>query len=206
MLPCLPSPYFVHCGFPSTHYVFPSSRITLVELSFVPPAATHTHIPVGTTHGRLPALYTPLRSAPVPPHHDLFGGFRNPPVELRRTFSAVNHSAVSSPNTEVECSIDPSRLGIFRELPPRPNTMEVHQSQHHTRYRKQRGHNKTVMNAPETMAGRLAGACKDSNQHSTLTWRTNNGHNTIERSKITQPYSIPGTPQRCSRSHWDRQA
>ena len=44
------------------------------------------------------------------------------------------------------------------------NTMEVRKRERHTTYRKRRGHDKTVMSVPETMAGGMASACKEGEQ------------------------------------------
>ena len=43
----------------------------------------------------------------VPPGHEAFGCFEDPPV-LAAFFAAIFHSAVSTPNTNEECSMDPS--------------------------------------------------------------------------------------------------
>ena len=76
-------PTFVHRGFPST-----------------PPVAPPPPFPLGTTHGRSPALSTQLCLILVPPHNEPFGCFKDPPVPLPRHFCCSGPQSSLNPKNQ----------------------------------------------------------------------------------------------------------
>lgn len=65
-------------------------------------------IPLDAIHGGPVALLTQFRLILVPPGHEPFGYLEPPLYHLPALISAVGHGAVSSPNTNGECCVDPS--------------------------------------------------------------------------------------------------
>ena len=93
LLPCLPSPSY-----------FRPPRFTLYTSCCPPSRHSLGHHPRRMRCG----AYSPCVIL-VPPHHEPFGCFKDPPVILFLVFfAAVDHSAVSTPNTKEESSVDPS--------------------------------------------------------------------------------------------------
>ena len=79
-------PTFVYCSFPSTPPVPPPLRVPLVGFYATLPVAPPLPIPLDTTHGGCAALSTQLSLILVPPHHEPFGCFEDPPVSTSRLF------------------------------------------------------------------------------------------------------------------------
>ena len=125
LVPCYPVyrplPSFVRHGFRSAPPVASSLSFPLAGLPATPPAVPRPPITLGTTHGGCAALPAKLYLIVVPPLHKPFGYFKDPPVPLPAVSTAIDHSAVSTPNTTEECSVHPSiarnSLKIFDYAP-----------------------------------------------------------------------------------------